>query len=112
MSHFLEPIVRSIVSGIVNGRYEVVISECSASRLTHDDLRRVITEYGRTFVEPPPNAYRELDVVRVGVEDQPTWSVWAPLWSIEEGRSDLTLELTIKQEGDRWVVELDDLHAP
>ena len=65
------------------------------SRLTGDDLRNVIRNYGRKVVSPPPDAYNKLDAVQVTGATVPTWSVRAPLWTEEEGRSDLTLELTI-----------------
>jgi hypothetical protein len=107
----LEAVVRTLVNHVANGDYDAVVDECSTSRLTANDIRQVIREYGRTFVEPPPEAYRNLDVVAVRDTEQPTWSVRAPLWSKEEGRSDLTLEVTLTQDRDRWDVELDDLHV-
>jgi hypothetical protein len=88
-----------------------VLDQCFTSRLTVDDIRQVMDGYGRTFIEPPPSAYSELDAVAVRDANQPTWSVRAPLCSKEEGRSDLTLEVTVIKDGDRWYVELDDLHV-
>ena len=107
----LESVVRKIVSRLVIGDFEGVVAECSASRVMPNDLRQVIQEYGRTFVEPPVDAYVNLDAVAVRGVALPTWSIRAPLWSREEGRSDLTLELTIAKDGERWDVELDDLHV-
>jgi hypothetical protein len=110
-SELLEPVVRSVVDRLVNGEYADAVQSCSASRLTAGDLLEAVRDYGRTLIEPPPDAYRDLDVVAVRDSIHPTWSVRAPLWSREEGRSDLTLELTISREGNRWDVEIDDLHV-
>ncbi len=110
-SKLLEPVVRSVVDRLVNGEYADAVQGCSASRLTADDLREAVQDYGRTLIVPPPDAYRDLDVVAVRDSSHPTWSVSAPLWSREEGRSDLTLELTISRDGNRWDVEIDDLHV-
>ncbi len=107
----LGEIVRAVVNRLANGDFDGATTACSISRLTAEDLRQVVHDYGRTFVEPPENAYRNLDAVAVQGSALPTWSVRAPLWSREEGRSDLTLELTIVRDGDRWDVELDDLHV-
>lgn len=107
----LEPVVRTVVNSLVKGEYSATVNACFKSRLTADDIRQVIQEYGCTFVKPPSQAYRDLDVVAVQNTAQPTWSVCAPLWSKEEGRSDLTLEVTLTQVGERWEVELDDLHV-
>lgn len=105
----LESIVRRIATRLASGDFDGTVAECSASRLMAGDLRKVIQEYGRTFVQPPTNAY--VDAVAVRGTALPTWSVRAPMWSKEEGRSDLTLELTIAQDGQRWNVGLDDLHV-
>jgi len=107
----LEQIVRSVVNCLVIGKYADIVHSCSVSRLTADDLFEVVRDYGRTLIEPPPEAYQDLDAIAVRSSIPPTWSVCAPLWSREEGRSDLTLELTIARDGDRWDIELDGLHV-
>lgn len=108
----VELLVRDIVTKIAHGDYDYVVASCAASRVAPDDLRRVLDDYGKTFVVPPTDAYKRLDAVEVLGASKPTWSVCAPLWSVEEGRSDLHVELTVWQEGANWNVELDDLHVP
>ena len=51
-----------------------------------------------------------MDVVRSNAVI-PQFSVHMPLWTEEEGRSDLTLELTIKMPDKGIEVELDDIHV-
>jgi hypothetical protein len=91
--------------------YESAVKRCTKSRLTVDDLRAVIRDYGRKVVSPPPDAYKELDAVPVSGATVPTWSVRAPLWTEEEGRSDLTLQLKIAFESGTPSIELDDLEV-
>lgn len=107
----LKATARSLVERLARGEYETVIAESSASRLTTDELRDVVREYGRTLVAPPETAYQDLDAVAVRGATPPTWSVRAPLWTKEEGKSDLTLELTVVLNEDRASFELDDLHV-
>jgi hypothetical protein len=107
----LESVVRTLVNRLVIGDYENLLQQCSTSRLTGKDLSHAINDYGRQFIEPPPGAYTDLDAVAVRDALRPTWSVRVPLWSEEEGRSDLALEVTIIQEGDRWEIHLEDLHV-
>jgi len=102
---------RTVIDGLADGDYDAVVQICAKSRLTSDELREVIREYGRTLVHPPADAYQHLDAVQVNGTALPTWSVRAPLWTKEEGRSDLTLELTISLGPDEPIVELDDLHV-
>jgi hypothetical protein len=108
----LRLIVRRVVTKLVDGDFVDAVAECDSSRLSANDLERVIREYGRTFVEPPPNAYTDLDIVVVSSADLPTWSVRAPLWSREEGQSDLTLKLTVRKDRGKWSADLDDLRVP
>jgi hypothetical protein len=87
--------VRGVVELLVNADIGGLANQCVLSRLTKEDVRSVVNEYGRKLVLPPSDAYRELDAVRVSSTDIPRWSVRMPLWTKEEGRSDLTLELTV-----------------
>ena len=107
----LEPVVRSIIERLAHGEYEAVVSQAAASRLTASTIRQIIKEYGRTLVVPPVGAFTGFDAVRVRGAIQQEWSVRAPLWTSEEGRSDLTVELTLALSGDMLIFELDDLHV-
>jgi hypothetical protein len=104
--------VRELVEQLARKDYEGLIARCATSRLTSDDLRNVVQEYGRTPISPPPNAYQNLDAIEVDGTAVPTWSVRAPLWTKEEGRSDLELQMTIVLRDGSPSVELDDLLVP
>jgi hypothetical protein len=110
-NELLKATARSLAEQLARGEYEAVIAESSASRLRADDLRNVVRDYGRTLVAPPETAYQDLDAVAVRGTTPPRWSVRAPLWTKEEGRSDLTLELTVILNAVRVSFELDDLHV-
>jgi hypothetical protein len=107
----LRSTAREIVVQLAREDYESVIGRCLKSRLTSNDLRTVIRDYGRKLAPPPADAYNKLDAVRVRGAAVPTWSVRTPLWKEAEGRSDLTLELTIAVGPGAPSVELDDLHV-
>lgn len=107
----LKFIVRELMDLFVREDYEGIVKRCVRSRLTSDDLRTVILSYGRRVVSPPVDAYNGLDAVQVVSATVPTWSVHAPLWTAEEGRSDLTLELTVALESGGALIELDDLQV-
>jgi hypothetical protein len=109
--NLLKSTARELVALLAHGAYESVIARCANSRLAADDLRTVIRDYGRKLVPPPGDAYDNLDIVPVKGTAGQTWSVRVPLWTEEEGRSDLTLELTVVMNGARPSVELDDLHV-
>jgi hypothetical protein len=108
---FLRSIARKMVDQLVNEDYGNFVDSCVESRLTSSDLRTVIRDYGRTLMSPPPNAYMHIDVVKVNSAAVPTWSVRVPLWTKEEGRSDLTLEMTVCFGPGSPSVRLDDLQV-
>ena len=64
-------------------------------RLSTEDLQRAVDDYGRVLVPLPPESLENLDVVQVRDADPSTFSVVIDLWTREEGRSDLTLELEL-----------------
>jgi hypothetical protein len=107
----LRSIVEQVVQQVVRGDYDDVIRLCHKSRVTSEQLARVVHEYGRKLAMPPRDAYRRIDAVKVTTANVPTWSVRVPLWTQEEGMSDLTLELTVTLGSGEPSIELDDLHV-
>jgi hypothetical protein len=105
-----EPDVRELVEMLVLADYLGVERRSGGVRLSAESLARAVSEYGRRLVLPPSEAAAPLDVVphRAGGG----WSVIVPLWTAEEGRSDLSLELTILVRGSSsYRIEVDDLHV-
>lgn len=65
------------------------------ARVQSADFDRAIREYGRNLTIPPFEAYKALDFIPIQNDILYSWAVAAPLWTKEEGRSDLSVELTI-----------------
>ncbi len=107
----LRSAARAMADQLARGDYQSPVEQSVKSRLTSDDLRTVVRDYGRKLVSPPGDAYKNLDAIPVKGAAVPTWSVRAPLWTEEEGRSDLTLELTIAVGLGAPSIELDNLHV-
>jgi hypothetical protein len=74
-------------------------------------MARAINQYGRQFVMPPEDAFEFMVVIEVRDTQPRRWSVAMPLWTREEGRSDLSLELTIIRGKESFEIELDDIHV-
>ena len=102
--------VEGVVTLLAAGDYDRLVARCSASRLSADGLRETIRAYGAHVMKPPASAYDTIDAVSVTGRNG-SWSVRMPLWTAEEGRSDLTLDLTVTIAADAVCVELDDLHV-
>ena len=105
--------VRSIVIDLLvllaDGDYESVMERCGYSLMDGDDLQAAVAEYGRKVVAPPAD-YRFLRACELKARAVPTWHVDADLWT-EEGRSNLTLEMTIEFESSGPVIGINNLHV-
>lgn len=64
-------------------------------RLTAAMMRSAISDYGRTLADPPADWWNLVEVTPVDSLEESVFHVAAPLWTTEEGRSDLTLELRL-----------------
>jgi len=69
----------------------------------------VATNYPGTLVD---DTTAQLDVVELAPPGTQAWSVRVPLWTVEEGRSDLQLLLTVAMVGGSPSVEIDDFLVP
>ncbi|HEX6533454.1 MAG TPA: hypothetical protein VF041_02585 [Gemmatimonadaceae bacterium] len=105
-----EPEVREIVALLARGAYDAIERRSAGIRLSAAELEEAVARYGRRLTVPPADAEPPLDVVPH--DDGGGWSVDVPLWTVEEGRSDLTLQLTVRrgEKGDHRI-EIDDLHV-
>jgi hypothetical protein len=105
-----EPDVRKVVTMLAKGDYLAVERLSGGVRLSSIELATAVSEYGRTLAVPPAGLEPALDVVEHS--DGQAWSVVVPMWTVEEGRSDLSLSLTIcRGEGKQYRLEVDDLHV-
>lgn len=102
--------VRRLVEDLAAGRYAELAADGRAGRLTEAELRTAVARYGRTLVPLPADGEALVDVYeQASPPDTVTLDV--PLWTREEGRSDLTLSVTAIKQGETYTVEVDDLHV-
>jgi hypothetical protein len=97
---------------LARGDYEGLCRFARTSRIGAEDVERVVREYGRHLVPIPVAALQAVDVVSVADSYPQRWSVVLPLWSKEEGHSDLSLELTVEDSpAPEYRIDIDDLHV-
>ncbi|MEC7525797.1 MAG: hypothetical protein VYE22_38305 [Myxococcota bacterium] len=102
-------LILDLIADLVAGRFDEIVADGRAARHRPDDLREAVREYGRTLVDPPDAVWEVADVDRI---DEKTIYADVPMWTREEGRSDLEaiIVLTRSPTGE-WAIELDDLHV-
>ncbi len=110
LSRSAEEAIRRIVQVLASANYSELQKDGRIGRLTLNELERAISDYGRTLTPLPENA---LDIVEVYPVEGAVGltAIDVPLWTIEEGRSDLTLSLTVNEGMGEAMVSIDDLHV-
>ena len=106
---FIDPI-RALVETLVKGHFAQLERDGRSGRLSSHELQEALQAYGRTLITLPDEAFRLAEVYPVKGQNA-TWAVDVPLWTAEEGRSDLTLSLTVSNRQEGVQLEIDDLHT-
>src|SRR5215216_6456985 len=99
--------VHQVVGMLVAGDYAGLEAVSRGRRLTAEQLRQAAEEYGRELRMPPEPVFDDIEDVT-----RRAWSVLVDLWTVEEGRSDLTLELVLTETGgEQYDIQIWDLHV-
>lgn len=108
----MQAAVTMLTNLLAAGDYVTAERMTRGRRLSASDLQRAVEDYGGTLVPLPAEALENLDVVEVRDSDPAAFSVVVDLWTAEEGRSDLTLELELvdRFEG-AYDVMIQNLHV-
>jgi hypothetical protein len=113
----LEPALRAAVITtvglLVDGEYETLASMTSHRRLSAAEIRDAVKSYGRTLVAPPGDGLPDdLELVEVAGAGPRRVAAVMSLWTLEEGRSDLSLELSLVEvAAGLWTVQIDNIHV-
>jgi hypothetical protein len=103
-------LVNQVVALLASHEYEQLEIITCGHRLSAEEMRAAILEYGRTLISLPDDALGLINYIEC--QDLSGWSVVVPLFTREEGRSDLSLELSLVGKGlDDYDVQIDDIHV-
>lgn len=103
--------IQRLMGHLVRGDYAAVETLTAGQRLSADQIEHAIAEYGRRLVAPPSDISPR-SIVETEASNPDRWSVYVDLWTEEEGRSDLTLELTLTESSrETYDVQIDNIHV-
>ena len=103
--------VQNVLTLLVGEKYADLENLTRGVRLSAEAMAKAISDYGEKLVLLPEDGFRLMDVVEVKDSQPKRWSIAMPLWTQKEGRSDLTLEMTVIEKQNGFTIELDDLHV-
>ncbi|MBC6445671.1 DUF7668 domain-containing protein [Actinokineospora xionganensis] len=102
--------LRIAVGLLVEPSHDTLERMTQGKRLTAEMMTTALRDYGRTFVRPPAAAYADLDAYEGTRDGKRVYKVDFPLWTAEEGRSDLELRATLVEVmSGVYGVEIDDI---
>lgn len=108
----MQTAVSVVTNLLAEGSFDVLEATTRGRRLSAADLKAVVETYGQTIVPVPLSSLESLDAVPVEGAEVPTLSVVVDLWTEEEGRSDLTLELLLEDRyGGAFEIQIVDLRV-
>lgn len=111
MHAHIENIARHVLTLLAEKRYGDLEQLTRGIRLGASDISNAVTGYGKTITSPPNDLFQFMDIIEVKSSLSRRWSVSIPVWTLEEGRSDLSAELTLIEDNGSLRVEFDDLHV-
>ena len=112
MDAHIRAAVEDIYGHLVRGEYDELSIMTGGVRLGAAEIERSVRDYRFTIAAWPNAGDLPIDVVEINDASPRAWSVQATAYTLEEGRSDLTVEMTLVQtEAGQFRVELDNLHV-
>ncbi|KAB2901006.1 MAG: hypothetical protein F9K40_08815 [Kofleriaceae bacterium] len=105
------PALRSIVSAFVRGDYELAEVDPRVDPVsveTSAQMRAYAAEYGETLVELPRDTWSTSIASWTGTD----WHVLVDLWTREGGRSDMVLDVRVRESQDGFRIAIHLVYVP
>ncbi|MDR1325169.1 MAG: hypothetical protein LBK00_03940, partial [Treponema sp.] len=97
------------VIDLSNKNYNKINDEKINGRINITDLENIVKEYGKTIIPLLEEAFSLANVYNIEKENR--MDIYIPLWTKEEGRSDLTLSLICYLKDNNPIIEINDLEV-
>ena len=103
------PLIKEVIIDISNEDYNKLNQKYEYSRVSIDDLAKTIKKYGNHIVPLPERAFDFAE--KYYIESEKRIDVYLPLWTKEEGKSDLTLSISCYNNESELYIEINDLRV-
>ena len=100
-----------VLTDLGSGRIGDVFGHAVPGGMSEEYFREVLRDYDVTLVVPPAGVDLDMWLYPVSTATMPTWAIDVPVWTREEGRSDLTLKLRIEVVQGRTRVMVESLRV-
>ncbi len=100
-----------LIRDLACGDFARIVADGRGGRLTASELQLVFEQYGRTLIRELPEEGWSLVEVYPADDGKGPYSLDLPLWTKEEGRSDLTLSLSCQETATEVELSIDDVRV-
>ncbi|MDR1626298.1 MAG: hypothetical protein LBT33_07125 [Spirochaetia bacterium] len=101
--------IKNLVIDLSNKNYKKIEIEKANGRINIMDLENAIKEYGKTIIPLAEEAFEIAHIYKIEKENR--MDIYMPLWTKEEGRSDLTLSILCYLKNNQPSIEINDLEV-
>ncbi|MEX5572083.1 hypothetical protein Q1J52_03985 [Pseudomonas lijiangensis] len=98
-----------LLEALVKGDFERISAKNWYGRLNKPDIETRLSEYGNTLTLPPASFMEKIDIYEYN--DGSGLRLDIPLWTEEEGMSDLTLSVEILNSKNEAALQMIDLRV-
>ena len=113
ISDKIQQTAKRLVTMLVAHHFAAFEAWSNEVTLKQEHMHQALREYPGSLVMPPGSTIPHLNVIAVTNTRPTRWSVDIPLWTEEEGRSALTLQVTMMESANELMdVEIDNIHVP
>lgn len=102
--------IKDLVHQLVAMNYLELEKDGRNGRLSAAELQQVIVDYGCELIDINSESLALADVYKINNESN-QWAIDLPLWTKEEGRSDLTLSINLSVKNGKTYIAIQDLHV-
>lgn len=89
----IERTARTILRLLASQRYAELAS-LTRNNYPEEDIQFAMEAYDATACEPPESFASRIDIIENERSTPAAWSVIFPIWTLEEGESDLSVNIT------------------
>lgn len=106
--------LRTLVELFTQNKFEEISKNYpSEYNLTSGEIQDSIKSYGGKLSMPPEKEFTNFEIVEVNDISPKLWDVRFSLWTIEEGKSDLTIVLDVEESSEEdYIIRLRDILVP
>lgn len=104
--------VGMILNLLAESKYSELSELCIGNDIQAEDIERAVSDYPYKPIYPKSEINDLLNIIEVEDSNPREWSVYCDLWTEEEGRSDLNLQISlIESPGEFYQFQIDGIHV-